>query len=153
MRHSASNSIVIQGISEKTIADSGSESGPTIYFDGSCALCTAEIEHYASREGGDGLGFIDVSVDGAELGLDLSSVQAMRRFHVRRKDGTLVSGARAFIEVWEALPGWRWAAHVAKFPGVTPVLEVSYRVFLTIRPIISKLVGRYGPANANTRDR
>jgi predicted DCC family thiol-disulfide oxidoreductase YuxK len=134
------------------MVDNASESGPTIYFDGSCALCTVEIDHYSSREGGDKMGFIDVSADGAELGLDLSSDQAMRRFHVRRTDGTLVSGARAFIEVWEALPGWQWAARVAKIPCVTPVLEISYRIFLPIRPIISNLVGRFVPARENTRD-
>ena len=116
--------------------------GPTVYFDGSCALCTAEIGHYASRKGGDEIGFVDVSEAGVNLGSDLSGGDAMARFHVRLADGTLVSGAPAFVAVWEALPGWRWAARVAKLPGVMTVLEVLYRGFLPIRPYLSKLAGR-----------
>lgn len=123
--------------------------GPTVYFDGSCPICTAEIGHYASLEGGNRLGFVDVSDRGAELGSDLSSDEAMRRFHVRLPDGTLLSGARAFAEVWKSLPGWRWAARLSMVPGVILVLEVGYRVFLTIRPAVSKLAKRFGAQSAN----
>jgi hypothetical protein len=40
------------------------------------------------------------------------------------------------------LPGWRWAARVAALPGVLPTLELGYRLFLPIRPYISRLAGR-----------
>ncbi len=122
-------------MSEKNVADHPSaKNGPTIYFDGSCALCSAETDHYASRVGGEKLDFVDVSSDDADLGADLTSNDAMRRFHVRRSNGSLVSGARAFVEVWETLPGWRWAARVANNRGVIQFLEVGYRAFLPIRP-------------------
>lgn len=124
--------------------------GPTIYFDGSCPICTAEIGHYASLEGGNQLSFVDVSDQGAELGSDLSSDDAMRRFHVRLPDGTLLSGARAFAEVWKSLPGWRWAARASTIPGVIPVLEVGYRVFLTTRPVVSKLAKWFGAPTASS---
>lgn len=142
MQRSDCNLTMTQDISEKSRSDHATKAGPTIYFDGSCPLCSAEIDHYASYDDGNRLGFVDVSAAGAELGSDLSSNEAMRRFHVRRADGTLLSGARAFIAVWEALPGWQWAARIAKAPGATTVLEVSYRIFLKIRPIMSKLVWR-----------
>ncbi len=141
--------IVIQARSNMSTNEESTDWGPTVYFDGSCPLCTAEIGHYASCEGGDRLGFVDVSADGAKLGSDLSSNEAMRRFHVRLPDGTLVSGARAFVEVWDSLPGWQWAARLAKFPGLILVLEGTYRVFLTIRPAIAKLAGRFGAQTAN----
>ena len=136
---------------DKNVADQAPEQGPTIYFDGSCALCSVEIDHYASRAGADKLDFVDVSRSGAQLGADLTSDTAMRRFHVRRSNGSLVSGALAFVEVWDTLPGWHWAARVAKIRGVLPMLEIGYRAFLPIRPLISKAVGyfRLGAHNQN----
>lgn len=140
--------IAIRGISETSVVDQAFENGPTIYFDGSRALCSVEIDHYASRVGGDKLGFVDVSRNGARLGADLTSDAAMRRFYVRRQDGSLVSGARAFVEVWDRLPGWQWAARLARIRGVLPMLEVGYQAFLPIRPFISKAVGRFSARNA-----
>jgi predicted DCC family thiol-disulfide oxidoreductase YuxK len=137
MQRNDNDVIAIRSNPENRSADQTFKNGPTIYFDGSCALCSIEINHYASRVGGDKLGFVD-----ARLGADLTSDTAMRRFHVRRSDGSLVSGARAFVEIWDTLPGWQWAARVARIRGVLPVLEVGYRAFLPIRPFISKAVGR-----------
>jgi len=142
MQRKDNDVISIRSNPENSIADQAFKNGPTIYFDGSCALCSIEIDHYASRVGGDKLDFVDVTRNDALLGADLTSDTAMRRFHVRRSDGSLVSGARAFVEVWDTLPGWQWAARVAKIRGVLPVLEVGYRAFLPIRPFISKAVGR-----------
>jgi predicted DCC family thiol-disulfide oxidoreductase YuxK len=66
----------------------------------------------------------------------------MERFHVRAGDGRLLSGAAAFVEVWSRLPAWRWAARAASLPGALAGLELGYRLFLWVRPFISRLFGR-----------
>ena len=121
----------------------------TVYFDGSCPLCTAEINHYKRQEGADCLNFVDVSQEGTHPGPDLSPRDAMRRFHVRRADGGLVSGARGFVAIWQVLPRWRWAARVGSLPGVPTVMEVAYRLFLPVRPLLSKIATRLGARPAN----
>ena len=109
-----------------------------VYFDGSCPLCRAEIDHYSRQEGADALLFYDISEGVPE---DLTREHAMARFHVRNIDETLVSGAAAFISIWRVLPNWRWAARVATLPGMMNFLEVTYRMFLPVRPVLSAMFG------------
>ena len=113
----------------------------TIYFDGACPLCRLEIAHYAAQSGAENLDFIDVSVPGPEAGPDLAQATALARFHVRLSDGRLVSGAAAFAEVWKRLARWRLAARVAHLPGALAVMEALYRLFLPVRPLLSRFVG------------
>ncbi|MEM6596459.1 MAG: DUF393 domain-containing protein [Pseudomonadota bacterium] len=110
-----------------------------VYFDGSCPVCTAEINHYAKRVEPGKVHFEDVSQSGAETGSDLDQAQAMARFHVRMPDGALVSGAAGFAALWRQTPGWRWLGALARVPGVTPALELLYRGFLPLRPTIVRL--------------
>jgi predicted DCC family thiol-disulfide oxidoreductase YuxK len=118
----------------------------TIYFDGACPLCAIEIAHYKRQEGAEKLAFLDVSQEHAQTGSDLSREKALARFHIRREDGSLLSGAAAFVAIWEDLPRWRWAARVAKWPGVLALMEIFYRLFLPLRPALAALVRRRGRA-------
>jgi len=132
------------------MSDTQKPAPTTVYYDGSCPLCTAEIGHYASRSGSENLNFVDVSRSDADLGCDLAPDTAIARFHVRGADGQLRSGARAFIAIWETLPGWRWVARLASLPGVPTLLEGAYRLFLPIRPALSWIAAKLGakPHNA-----
>ncbi|MEO1240179.1 MAG: DUF393 domain-containing protein [Pseudomonadota bacterium] len=137
MRQAKTDTIIMQ-------ANGETPAKPTVYFDGTCPLCTAEISHYKSQDGGDQICFVDASQTDAQLGPGLDVDVAMRRFHVRLPNGTLVSGARAFAVIWQTLPGWRWAARIARIPGVTPFLELGYRLFPPVRPLLSKGASWFG---------
>jgi predicted DCC family thiol-disulfide oxidoreductase YuxK len=114
----------------------------TVYFDGSCPLCRAEIEHYQREDQDCALCFVDISETGAIPPDGVTREGAMMRFHVRAGDGRVLSGAPAFVEVWTRLPRWRWAARVASLPGALIALEWGYRMFLPVRPFISHFFGR-----------
>lgn len=121
----------------------------TVYYDGSCPLCTMEINHYAAQQGSERLSFVDVSRAETSIGADLAKQDAMVRFHVRQRDGQLLSGARAFTAIWQQLPRWRWAARLAKLPGVTMTLEGAYKLFLPVRPLLSRLAAVLGASAAS----
>lgn len=120
----------------------------TVYFDGSCRLCQAEIGYYRGLDQAGAICFVDVSEAGAATPEGVTQQGAMARFHVRAADGRILSGAAAFVEVWTRLPKWRWAARVASLPGVLQVLELGYRAFLPVRPYLSRLAGRVLPRKA-----
>lgn len=113
-----------------------------LYFDGSCPLCRAEIEHYRRSDHSGALSFLDVSETDASVPAGLTQRRAMDRFHVRAGDGQLLSGAAAFVQVWARLPRWRWAARAAALPGALLALESGYRLFLPVRPFVSRLFGK-----------
>lgn len=109
----------------------------TVFYDGSCPLCTAEIGIYRQCAGAENVAFTDVSaheVDTIVTGLDKAT--ALKRFHVRDADGTLVSGAEGFGRLWLLLPGWRWLGRIVLLPGVLQATEVVYRGFLVVRPAL-----------------
>jgi predicted DCC family thiol-disulfide oxidoreductase YuxK len=114
----------------------------TVYFDGSCSLCRAEIGYYRRKDQDRALCFVDISETGAVPPDGITKERAMRRFHVRASNGGLLSGAAAFVELWSRLPRWHWAARAASLPGALIALEWGYRNFLPVRPFISHFFGR-----------
>ena len=90
-----------------------------------------EIAFYKSRVDGAEVAFVDAtSCDVSLLGKNLDRDAALKRIHVRRADGTLVSGAAGFAELWKSVPGFGWMGQLASIKPVAFVLERVYRVSL-----------------------
>ena len=104
-----------------------------VFFDGGCPMCRAEIATYQKMTGADSIDWQDVANGPAppEIGREA----ALARFHVRRADGTLVSGFRAFLAVWRVHPRLAPLARLLDRPPFTWVGEGAYRLFLAVRPL------------------
>ncbi len=111
-----------------------------VYFDGDCPLCRREIAFFRKREAPGRIHWINIcdsSEDG--LGANLSRCDAMKRFTVRKSDGSLLSGAPAFVEMWKLTPGFSWLGHLGQYKSIGIILEMLYRGFLKIRPQLQRL--------------
>jgi len=112
----------------------------TVLYDGSCPLCTVEINQYKKISLDGKINWVDVSSSEFVPPAGQSKEALMQRFHVIKPNGDLVSGAAAFVHVWEQLPGWNRLAKVAQVPGALDVMEFGYDKFLKIRPKIQSLI-------------
>ena len=113
-----------------------SPAGLSVYYDGGCPLCRAEIATYQRADATASLQWVDAhACANDDLGAGLERPTALARLHVRRADGALVQGAAAFVEIWSVLPHWKWLARLARWPGMLPLLELGYRAFLKLRPL------------------
>ena len=117
----------------------------TVLYDGACPLCRREIAMYRGLATVQPLAFVDVSDPSAALPPGADRARLLARFHVLRADGSLADGARGFVALWAALPGWRWLARLAAVPGVTPLMELAYRAFLRLRPAMQRIAGAFEP--------
>lgn len=104
-----------------------------VFFDGGCPLCRAEIAQYRRMAGADGVAWRDVAA--GEAPPEISPRAALARFHVRRADGALASGFRAFTAVWRLNPRLRPVARVLSAPPFVWIGEGAYLVFLRLRPL------------------
>ena len=121
----------------------------TVLYDGACPLCRREIGVYRGLQPlspDSPVCFADIG----DLALPLPPAlppgttreQLLARFHVRGRDGELLSGAQAFLALWAALPGWRWLAWVGRLPGAAWLMERTYRLFLRGRPMMQRWAKR-----------
>lgn len=113
-----------------------------VFYDGSCPLCQREIALYRRLPALGPIVWADVTAAGFTAPAGTTTKHLMERFHTLTPAGELVSGARAFAHVWSQLPGWRILGSVAQLPGVLPLMEIAYRLFLPVRPWIQSAFKR-----------
>ena len=125
----------------------GSTETLTVLYDGNCPLCRREIAYVkdlAERCGESGLSFIDIACPtDQDSSIAADRAKLLARFHVQQRDGSRLDGAAAIVAMWERLPGWRWLARLARLPGILVLLELSYRGFLQVRPMLQTLARRW----------
>ncbi len=111
----------------------------TVLYDGACPICSREINQYKK---GDPLGaicWLDVASPKFVAPAGQGKEALMKRFHVIKPNGELISGAAAFVHLWEQLPGWKNLARLGRLPGMLVLMEFGYEKFLYFRPKLQKL--------------
>ncbi len=105
-----------------------------VFYDGGCPICRREISAYRGMRGLEAVDWLDVTDATTDLrGLDRDA--ALARFHARREDGAVVSGAAAFLAVWRRSDRLRPLGVALDRWPFRGSLELGYRGFLKIRPL------------------
>lgn len=111
----------------------------TVLYDGACPLCSREIAWYRRQTAREAIRWVDVAhCADAELPQGIGREAALRRFHVLEADHRLLGGAAAFARLWTAYPRLARYARLYRLPGVAPLMEYAYRLFLRLRPLLAR---------------
>jgi predicted DCC family thiol-disulfide oxidoreductase YuxK len=114
----------------------------TVFHDGACPLCAAEIRLLRRLDRGGRLAFVDVAPPEAAPACPLPQATLLARFHVQRPSGEMLSGARAFFAAWSLLPGLGWLSAIARVPPLVWLAEGAYGLFLKVRPTLQWMAKR-----------
>jgi predicted DCC family thiol-disulfide oxidoreductase YuxK len=113
----------------------------TLYYDGQCPLCMAEVEFLQSRNAQGQLAFVDVTQTGFEAAdHHISCEAAMAQIHGRTADGQLLVGVPVFAAAYKLarLPVLAW---LLSRRWLMPILQLAYVLFAKHRQAISKRIG------------
>ncbi len=115
----------------------------TVYYDGACPLCRREIAFYARRERHGAIEWVDISsAPDAPAACGITPTDALRRLHAVDAGGRVYAGARAFTAIWRRVPGFRMLGRLTARQPLIALAEGGYRLFLRIRPAISRALAR-----------
>ena len=115
----------------------------TMYYDGLCPLCQAEILFLSRRNQAGLLSFVDVnSTQYSADTVGVSCQQALDSMYAQYDDGELINGVDVFSAAYQRanLPTLAW---LFSRPSLRPMLNWGYRFFAKNRHRISSI---FGPA-------
>lgn len=113
----------------------------TLFYDGACPLCQAEILFLSRRNQAGLLDFVDVHSERFNSGqIGISCDQALAAMYGQYAGGALIQGVAVFPEAYRRanLPFLAW---VFSRPALQPILKIAYQFFAKNRHAISKLFG------------
>jgi predicted DCC family thiol-disulfide oxidoreductase YuxK len=113
----------------------------TLFYDGACPLCQAEILFLSGRNQADLLGFVDINSKAYDpLKVGVSCEEALAAMYGQYADGTLINGVTVFPEAYRRadLPTLAW---IFSRKSMQPFLKMGYRFFAKNRHAISRVFG------------
>ncbi|MBU3608574.1 thiol-disulfide oxidoreductase DCC family protein [Polynucleobacter nymphae] len=113
----------------------------TLFYDGACPLCQAEILFLSRRNQAGLLDFVDINseyFDSAKIGI--SCDEALVAMYGQYDNGVLIQGVTVFSEAYRRanLPFLTW---IFSRESLQATLQVAYRFFAKNRHAISRLFG------------
>ena len=113
-----------------------------VFYNKSCKLCKTEINHYKKHSDNSFLWIDIIDNDHAIKTTSKSLKQLIRRIHVI-KDGQLLEGASAFLEIWKNIPKYRFLYYLFRIKFCFFFLHllyeiVAYFLFLKNKNLLNK---------------
>ncbi len=111
----------------------------TLFFDGKCSICVAEVDVYRKLDTEHKLAYVDISSTLFDASLiEIPEDRLNKYFNIQLEDGSFVEGVDSFIEIWKRIPKLKLCAKLASFKPIHFVMHITYLIFAEIRPYLPK---------------
>jgi predicted DCC family thiol-disulfide oxidoreductase YuxK len=108
----------------------------TIWFDGDCPLCVAEISLIKKLDAKKGrIEFIDLASGGT---CPIDRADMLAKFHARESGRDLVCGVEAFGVMWRQVTPFQPLGWLTLFPPTRWLMGLLYLQFLRVRPRLQR---------------
>jgi len=105
-----------------------------VFYDDSCPLCDAEIEHYKKIKPVHDIDWLGIHAHWNSIQpYGLSKETLLRRIHAVHSDGTVVSGAAVFVLIWNSLQHYNRLAWLVSKLHLLPIMDFFYKYFAAWR--------------------
>ena len=98
-----------------------------VYYNKTCNICRAEINLYKKQKS-DNIEWVDITNNKqAEIETLKDDKTLLRRLHVKEGE-KIISGAKAFLMVWNKLPKYRFLYQILKLPVIFHIFSFGYEI-------------------------
>ena len=98
-----------------------------VYYNESCSICRAEINHY-KKQNIEQIDWVDITNNTAAQEDTLKDDKSLlRRLHVE-EDGKIFEGAMAFLLVWKKIPKYKFLYIFFKTPVIFTLFSILYEI-------------------------
>lgn len=112
----------------------------TIFYDGGCPLCMAEMRQLQASDRDGSLVFANLQdADFAQRYPHIDPVRADRLLHGQLESGELLQGLDVTCLAWSLVGKHQWLS-VLRWPILRPFADLVYRLFARYRHGISRLL-------------
>ena len=102
----------------------------TLYYDGACPLCSAEIGKLKKLSRGN-IDLVDIhSLDAGSCEIDSEAL--LSRLHLKTADGEWITGLSANVRAWQHTP-LRYLWRILEWPLIKPISHRAYEFWLRQR--------------------
>ncbi|HMO17426.1 MAG TPA: DUF393 domain-containing protein [Oligoflexia bacterium] len=113
----------------------------TVFYDGSCPLCSREMSFIKKRDHKSRIRLIDISDESFDPTLYSKSREEFMKFiHALTPDGKIIMGVEVFREIYQAI-GLGYIVSITRLPVVSQLADFAYLLFAKNRLRIGKFFG------------
>lgn len=125
---------------EETEHARGRTATAVLIYDGECSVCRTAVEWVRSRAQPGSLEYLSLhSGDVARRFPLLDPAACKRAAHLVMPEGSVLIGEQAAPEIFDRIPGCRWAARCLRLPGARILSGIAYRFLASRRHAIAWL--------------